>query len=349
MQKVLALQGIFVYNEGAKSCGEVQELGKFDIEARNYLSDNARFADIFNTYVFEGEQIIKPDQLKEMDSAEIVLPFGNDARVPIQKYRDLLKAWCAKYDENAVYVILGSEIQDKVNYGMPVKDGLYSWIGYSKQIDEAKKSYRKPVEDPDGEEDLIVGKDGNLRIRLEDDEFLSGLRKGDKLIPIISVVIFMSDEPWDGPRSLFDMLDVRDEKLYKYLNDYRLNLIVPEELDDEDLGKFHTELGFALSVIKHQGKDADKIIEATNHKKIDIETAQFVNAVTNLGLELVEEEGGVDMCLAMEKRVQKENVNGAIKILQGMGVSNDEIVSKVMENFDVTKEYVLGLMGVKTA
>ncbi len=37
-------------------------------------------------------------------------------------------------DEKAIYVILGAEIQDQVNYGMPVKDGLYDMLGYSKQI-----------------------------------------------------------------------------------------------------------------------------------------------------------------------------------------------------------------------
>lgn len=44
---------------------------------------------------------------------------------------DLLKFWNAMMDDNAIYIILGAELQGKVHYGMPVKDGLYDMIGYS--------------------------------------------------------------------------------------------------------------------------------------------------------------------------------------------------------------------------
>lgn len=53
--------------------------------------------------------------------------------------------WNAMMDENAIYVILGAELQDRVHYGMPVKDGLYDMLGYSKQIAGIKRPYRKDV------------------------------------------------------------------------------------------------------------------------------------------------------------------------------------------------------------
>ena len=52
-------------------------------------------------------------------------------------------------DDRAIYVILGAELQDKVHYGMPVKDGLYDMLGYSKQIAEIKRSYRKDTDQAD--------------------------------------------------------------------------------------------------------------------------------------------------------------------------------------------------------
>ena len=39
-------------------------------------------------------------------------------------------------------------------------------------------------------------------------EFLSGFWVGDRLIPSITVTIFFGSEEWDGPLSLFDMMDV---------------------------------------------------------------------------------------------------------------------------------------------
>ena len=188
-------------------------MGVIDTEGKNYLSNNKLFADAFNFLLYGGEEVIKADELKELDTTELTVPYGNNARVPVQKYRDLLKIWNAMMDNNAIYVILGAELQDKVHYGMPVKDGLYDMLGYSKQIAEIKRSYKKNTDGED-EEGELVAEDGVLKIKLTSEEFLSGLRKGDKLMPIITAVVYLGEEPWDGPRSLFEMLDVRDERFF---------------------------------------------------------------------------------------------------------------------------------------
>jgi hypothetical protein len=91
---------------------------------------------------------------------------------------------------------------------MPVKDGLYDMIGYSKQVEENRKSLSKNSSDADDAE--IISEDGVLRIKLTSEEFLSGFRKEDRLIPIITAVIYVGAEPWTGPRCLFDMMDIDD-------------------------------------------------------------------------------------------------------------------------------------------
>ena len=243
-------------------------------------------------------------------------------------------------DENAIYVILGAELQDKVHYGMPVKDGLYDMLGYSKQIAEIKRSYRKDAT----EEGEITVDNGVLKIKLTSEEFLSGLRKDDKLIPIITAVVYFGDEPWDGPRSLFDMLDVRDERLYRFLSDYKLNLISPADMDEDEFEKFHTELGYAMKLLKHQSEDADELIVREGHRKVSSETAYFLNAAMKLNLEFEVEPGGIEMCKAQEKNNLKREVTGAIKGMRIAGMSDDDILAKVMEAFHVTREYVLTLL-----
>lgn len=267
----------------------------------------------------------------------------NNARIPVQKYRDLLKMWNAMMDENAIYVILGAELQDRVHYGMPVKDGLYDMLGYSKQIAEIKRSYRKDV----AEEGEITVDNGVVKIKLTSEEFLSGLRKEDKLIPIITAVVYFGDEPWDGPRSLFEMLDVRDERLYRFLSDYKLNLIFPADMVEDEFEKFRTELGYVMKLIKHQSEDADELIIREGHRKISAETAHFLNAAMRLNLEYEVEPGGVDMCKAMEKRDQHQKITGAIDVLRLDGVSDEDIITKVMKLYNVTREYVLALLAPK--
>ncbi len=36
----------------------------------------------------------------------------------------------------------------------------------------------------------------SLKIRLTSEEFLSGFRKGDKLIPVFTAAVLLSDEEW---------------------------------------------------------------------------------------------------------------------------------------------------------
>ncbi len=323
-------------------------MGTIDAEGKQYLSNRVFFADAFNYLLYDGEQVIKPEELRELDTTELTVPYGNNVRVPVQKYRDLLKLWNAMMDENAIYVILGAELQDKVHYGMPVKDGLYDMIGYSKQIAEIKRSYSNAAEAFNIEGELTVA-DGMLKIKLSSAEFLSGLRKGDKLVPIITAVVYLGEEPWDGPRSLFEMLDVRDKRLIPFLNDYKLNLISPADMAENEFDKFHTELGFAMKIIKHQSEDADAIIMATNHKKIDRETAIFLNNAVNLKLVYEEKTGGVDMCKAMERKEMRDKVTGAITGMKLMGASENDIIAKITEQFKVTKEYVLSLLKAQMA
>ena len=303
------------------------------------------FADAFNYLLYDGEQVIKPDELQELDTIELTVPYGNNARVPVQKYRDLMKMWNAMMDENAIYVILGAELQDRVHYGMPVKDGLYDMLGYSKQIAEIKRSYRKDA----AKEGEITVDNGVVKIKLTSEEFLSGIQKEDKLIPIITAVVYLGEDPWDGPRSLFEMLDIRDKRLIPFLNNYKLNLISPADMEEDEFEKFRTELGYVMKLIKHQSEDADELIIREGHRKISAETAHFLNAAMKLNLEYEVEPGGVDMCKAMEKRDQRKEVAGAIRMLRADGASDETIITKVTNLFNVTKEYVLALLAPKQA
>ena len=327
-------------------------MGAIDTEGKQYLSNSVFFADAFNYLLYDGDQVIKPENLRELDTTELTVPYGNNARMPVQKYRDLLKLWNAMMDDNAIYVILGAELQDKVHYGMPVKDGLYDMLGYSKQIAEIKRSYKKysgTADEADKDEGELTVENGVLKIKLTSAEFLSGLRKDDKLIPIITAVVYLGEEPWDGPRSLYDMLDIKNAALKKFIPNYWINLISPADMDEDEFDKFHTGLGFAMRVIKHQSEDADAIIMATNHKKIDRETAVFLNKAVNLQLVYEEKTGGVDMCKAMERKEQKDKITGIIETYRLDGLSDEDIIAKVLRVYNVTREYVLSLLKAQVA
>ena len=56
-----------------------------------YMSDNAIFADAFNFLLHDGEQVIKPWELREADTTEIALPYGNNARLSVQQIDYLIE------------------------------------------------------------------------------------------------------------------------------------------------------------------------------------------------------------------------------------------------------------------
>ena len=68
-------------------------LGRIDIEAKNYFSDSGRFADALNYCLYGGQPVIEPDKLSPLDTEAVIIPYGNEAREPEQRYRDLLDLW----------------------------------------------------------------------------------------------------------------------------------------------------------------------------------------------------------------------------------------------------------------
>ena len=165
-------------------------MGKVDIATKQYMSHRDVIADAFNFYIYDGRQIIKPEKLQKIDTAEIFLPYGNDADIAVQKMRDNLMLWSMAMDNEAVYVVLGIENQDKIHYAMAVKNMLYDALQYAKQVEEAKRSYRDKTKEK--------------TVKLNSEEFLSGFKKEDKLMPVITLVIYFGDKDWDGAKSIHD-------------------------------------------------------------------------------------------------------------------------------------------------
>ena len=97
-------------------------MGLKDNVAKEYMKDNRRFADVFNSFVQEGEQVIKPENLQEQDTTELLNFYGiSDKLISRQEFRDVLKKCVLMRDEKAHYLLFGIENQSNIHYAMPVK------------------------------------------------------------------------------------------------------------------------------------------------------------------------------------------------------------------------------------
>ena len=301
-------------------------MGRIDAEMKAYMENSAHFADAFNYLIYNGEPVIQPSELMPLDTTELVIPYGNDAREPKQKYRDVLKLWHVMRDANAVYAVLGTENQSFVHYAMPVRCALYDYLNYADQVEQAGKSYRKGNRDAD-----LSGE------RLSGGEFLSGFRKEDRLLPVVTLVIYFGTSEWDGPTSLHEMLRPVDRNLLRLIPDYHLNLIAPSRMEKADFLKFRTDLGKVLEYIKwaEDRKKLDELVRRDDrYKRVEPESAELINAVTGSELQLMKQEEKIDMCKAIEdmrKEAREEALREASKAMEEREKKVREEASKAME------------------
>lgn len=100
-------------------------MGTKDTKAKEYLSDNGRFADLCNVVLFQGEQVVKAEELQEMDTTEVLSVFGTDRKEQhVQRWRDVLKQAVVRLYGRVYFMIIGAEHQTDVHYAMPVKNML---------------------------------------------------------------------------------------------------------------------------------------------------------------------------------------------------------------------------------
>ncbi len=309
-------------------------MGKIDTVTKDYMKKNTVFADACNYFIYGGRQIIDPDKLQELDTTEIAVPFGSGDEDFVQKYRDLLKAATVMMDDEAAYLILGVENESDVKYAEPVKAGLYDFLQYSKQVQQTAARHRK----------------ANDRKGHDSGEFLSGFYKEDTLTPVITLVILFDSKTWDGPRTLHSMMSTKNPNVLKCAADYRINLIEPAAMSDEDLDKFQSNLRAVLGFIKYSNNsdalDAFLSKESSLHN-LDAEAARVISMCTNTQIDIDEDTEVVDVCKAVQdmnnKAEQKGLMDGkkemAFKLHDEEGFSFEKIASIASESLATVQRW----------
>ena len=259
-------------------------MGTKDSKAKEYLSDNMRFSEICNYVLFDGEKVIKPEDLKECDTTEVLSVFGIDKKQIVkQKWRDLLKSVSVKHTGQMYVILIGAEAQTDIHYAMPVKTMIYDALNYGEQVNEAKKCHRK-----------------NRDYR-SSDEFLSGFTLDDKLTPVITITLYLGTTQWDGPRSLAEMMPQMDERILPFINDYRINLLNPLEITD--FSKFETGLRPLFELLKNASDEEklnDLITNDETFTRVDVETVAAINLFVGTDIKYDEKEEVVNMCKAWD-------------------------------------------------
>ena len=307
-------------------------MGEKDDYQFDYLDDNRRFADQMNGALFKGRQIVKPEEL-EPDESQLVSAGEKAETGDIKTIVDKVRIWKGKKLH-----ILAVENQNYVDYQMVLRNMLSETIGYRKQWKRKKRAHEETQD---------------LKDR---DEYLSGMKKGEKFAPIITLVVYFgSDGSWDGARCLYDLLEIDDE-LKEYVTNYRMNLYDCHEHDTFE--EYKTGLRQVFESVRY-AKDKKKLKEIMQenreaYSRIDSDTRNMLEVVANIKIPekcKVMEEGKerYDMCKAFEDMRQEgydegieKGIEKGIRILieayQELGISQDIIREKCVEKYGITRE-----------
>lgn len=311
---------------------------KPDTVLKNYWNDNEQFADLFNAVLFEGRQVIKPDELENEDTEESSVLEHRDYAESIRASRDNIKIHKKSFIHGVQFVLLGLEHQERIHYAMPMRVMGYDYSSYKKQYDSNARKYKTA--------------DG-----MDDDEYLSKMKRTDKFMPVVTIIVYYGEKPYDGATTLQGMLSISDE-MKNLVNDYKIRLVEAREnkltlhnMNNRDLFNL---LQIVLDNTIPKKEAREKAIQYSREHKIDKSVIMTVAGAANMKLDYnaLVEKGVGDMCTLFEE-IAKENeikgkaegeAKGIIKMLEKYNVSDDNIVKELVSELEISiiaaKEYL---------
>ena len=292
-------------------------MGKKENPLLEYYNQNGRFAELLNGWLFEGEVHWKAGDIRDADRRQDGKSW--DDRAYRHRYRDLYK----ELRDAQVHLFIGTELQEHVDYVMPLRVMDNDVLSYSRQKDTVSGNYKnQDYKNQDyknhagvkssrrGTGDMDSAKDRRKKA-LTSDEYLSQFSKSDRLLPVITLVLYCGEKKWDGARCLHELLDFSDipDKVKKYVSDYPIHILDVCHTPDERLRQFPPDICFLLMCIKYaKDKEAfSRLRELTGTAVVSEDTCGTI--AEYLGEpELLKKgsgaEGGRDMCEAIRALVE---------------------------------------------
>lgn len=235
-------------------------------------------------------------------------------------------------------VIVALENQTDIHYAMPVRVMNLESSNYHRQ-------WRKTAQLHQQNQDLSGA------------EYLLGFAKEDKLIPTITIVLYFGKEPWDGPVSLKEMMDIENypEELRGFIEDYHIHLLEVRKFGHPEY--FRTDLKYVVGFLqKEKSREELKSYIQENSAEFEYlcEDAYDIISVMSHSGELmkykqenINNEGGSNMCQAILEMIEEgrqEGIQEGIRVLvefcQELGISKEDATLKVKEKYNLTEEQV---------
>lgn len=318
-------------------------MGKKDITLKDYFSDSRRYADLLNGSIFGGQQMIKGEELQDTDTVQ----SKSDSQGVVERTNDIAMKQTKQGGIFAVWVVAN---QEKVDYSMPVRVMLQEALSYDRQLKEIKRinkrQWKKQQKDPGKKQGEIFPASG---------EFLSGIKKEDRLYPVITLVVYWGEEKWQGAESLHDMICFGEDKVFAdvlktLIPEYPLHFLNLSQV--HDYKNFHSEIKMLFELYDRRNDKTEfyKYLKYNEGcRQIDEETIWALGKMLNISTEKLrnresQKEGGKsDMCRAIEELVADGRTEGR---LEGDAERIVKSIESTMDNLKVEAARACEIIGV---
>lgn len=306
---------------------------KKDGSWKDYFEDPARYADAINGFGCNGEQVVKPEDLQEIDTQirSVKIPQFVNSTVGRKNNRTLkFRDMARKVAFGVNYVIVGFEGQETVDYSLPLRNMIYDVAEYEKQARKIRKKVRKNPQE------------------LQSGEYLYGFKVDSKLIPVVTFVLYSGENEWTGPTCLHDMIDFADipKSMQKYVANYAINVISIKDIEDTSM--FKTDLRYVLDFLRFSDdkKKLKQLVETTPYYQSMEEDAYdvVVNYANVKGLikakeYCVDDGGRMNMCTAIKEMMEDSRNEERMLIAEKM-LQKNMSVEDIVVCTGLTKEQI---------
>ena len=290
-------------------------MGRKDMAAKALMRRNDVFADAFNTLFRRAGVVVDAESLKERNP-ETVVPAGWRRSGWMGRMNDLVNEGIVRRVGGTDCVLMCLENQSEVALDMPLRNLLSAGGRWEvcREMQEEKNQAEGRL------------KDGA--------EFLSGLRRGELLPPVVVLALYLGKEPWSGPKRLQEMVDVRNPELRAFMADCPANVVSLVDLAEETVWGMRSPLRPLSWLLRTQDDDVEMLRRAREDPLfLDAPSLLYraFNELTGADLTVPRKKEHNNMCLAIEKMKEKGRREEREKSLMAIEKEREKTLKAIEE------------------
>ena len=317
-------------------------MGKKDSSTKVLMKRREIFADAFGLLFQCAGITVDMDSLEERDTV-VTLPVNiGDAAEWVDRANDVAFEAFVRHVGETDFVLLCVENQSEVAYDMPLRNLITSGLQWWK--------YRT----------LLGKKNSEEKNLAKGGEFLSKIRKDDRLPPVVIMVLYLGLKPWTGPKRFQDMVSPTIPGLRQFMSDSPTNVVSLVDLTAKEQTYLKSPLRILSKLLQtHGDKKAMRRVLHEDPMSHDIPAIIFrvFNDLTNSKLTIPRKKEHNDMCKALDDikeegraegreegraegraEERENNIHNLVNSCEQQGFSMKQILKVLMDTFGLSLE-----------